>query len=117
MLQLRPDTLARAVEQYRYAATSEQEMIEPRYGVLQSLFADRVFRIPHYQRFYSWGNRQREDLFSDIRKLAGQKEDQHHFMATLVCHKTAETKSVGASQYRIYDIVDGQQRMTTLIIL
>src|SRR5439155_25447993 len=69
------------------------------------------------QRFYSWGNRQREDLFSDIRKLAGQKEDQHHFMATLVCHKTAETKSVGASQYRIYDIVDGQQRMTTLIIL
>jgi hypothetical protein len=38
-------------------------------------------------------------------------------MATLVCHKTAETKSVGASQYRIYDIVDGQQRMTTLIIL
>lgn len=92
-------------------------MIEPRYGVLQSLFADRVFRIPHYQRFYSWGNRQREDLFSDIRKLATQKEDQHHFMATLVCHKTTETKSVGTSQYRIYDIVDGQQRMTTLIIL
>jgi hypothetical protein len=92
-------------------------MIEPRYGVLQSLFADRVFRIPHYQRFYSWGNRQREDLFSDIKKLAGQKEDQHHFMATIVCHRTAETKSVGTSQYRIYDIVDGQQRMTTLIIL
>ncbi len=92
-------------------------MIEPRYGVLQTLFADRVFRIPHYQRFYSWGIRQREDLFSDIRKLATQKEDQHHFMATIVCHKTAETKSVGASQYRIYDIVDGQQRMTTLILL
>jgi hypothetical protein len=92
-------------------------MIEPRCGVLQSLFADRVFRIPHYQRFYSWGNRQREDLFSDIRKLATQKEDQHHFMATLVCYKTPETKSVGANQYRIYDLVDGQQRMTTLIIL
>ena len=92
-------------------------MIEPRYGVLQSLFADRVFRIPHYQRFYSWRLRQREDLFSDIKKLATQKGDQHHFMATIVCHKTAETKSVGTSQYRIYDIVDGQQRMTTLIIL
>jgi hypothetical protein len=45
-------------------------MIEPRYGVLQTLFADRVFRIPHYQRFYSWQKRQRDDLFADIRKLA-----------------------------------------------
>lgn len=72
-------------------------MIEPRYGVLQNLFADRVFRIPHYQRFYSWRLRQREDLFSDIKKLATQKGDQHHFMATIVCHKTAETKSVGTS--------------------
>jgi hypothetical protein len=37
-------------------------MIEPRYGVLQTLFADRVFRIPHYQRFYSWRDRQRAIL-------------------------------------------------------
>ena len=43
-------------------------MIEPRYGVLQTLFADRVFRIPHYQRFYSWQKRKREDLFNDLKK-------------------------------------------------
>jgi uncharacterized protein with ParB-like and HNH nuclease domain len=59
-------------------------MIEPRCGVLQTLFADRVFRIPHYQRFYCWQQRQREDLFNDLKKLAAGKEDQHHFMATLV---------------------------------
>lgn len=92
-------------------------MIQPTYGVLQNLFADRVFRIPHYQRFYSWQNRQRQDLFSDLRKLADQGDDQHHFMATLVCYRTPETKSVGTNQYRVYDIVDGQQRLTTLIIL
>lgn len=92
-------------------------MIQPTYGVLQSLFADRVFRIPHYQRFYSWQKRQREDLFSDLRKLAEQGEDRHHFMATIVCYRTPETKSVGTNQYRVYDIVDGQQRLTTLIIL
>jgi hypothetical protein len=50
-------------------------MIEPRYGVLQSLFADRVFRIPHYQRFYSWLKRQRDDLFNDLDKLATANED------------------------------------------
>jgi len=38
-------------------------------------------------------------------------------MATIVCHRTAETKDVGASQYRVYDVVDGQQRLTTLILL
>jgi uncharacterized protein with ParB-like and HNH nuclease domain len=92
-------------------------MIQPTYGVLQNLFADRVFRIPHYQRFYSWRSRHRQDLFSDLQKLATQAGDQHHFMATLVCYRTPETKAVGATRYRVYDIVDGQQRLTTLIIL
>jgi uncharacterized protein with ParB-like and HNH nuclease domain len=92
-------------------------MIEPRYGVLQTLFADRVFRIPHYQRFHSWQKRQRDDLFADLNKLAMTSQDQHHFMATIVCHKTPEIKAVGTAQYRIYDIVDGQQRLTTLILL
>ena len=75
-------------------------MIEPRYGILQTLFADRVFRIPHYQRFYSWQKRQRDDLFSDINRLAKESADRHHFMATIVCYRTTETKDVGASQYR-----------------
>jgi hypothetical protein len=92
-------------------------MIEPRYGVLQTLFADRVFRIPPYQRFYSWQKRQRKDLFDDLEKLATGSADQHHFMATLVCHRTEETKDIGAAQYRLYDVVDGQQRLTTLILL
>jgi hypothetical protein len=38
-------------------------------------------------------------------------------MATIVCHRTAETKDVGAALYRVYDIVDGQQRLTTIILL
>ncbi|MBX3380226.1 MAG: DUF262 domain-containing protein [Phycisphaeraceae bacterium] len=92
-------------------------MIEPRYFVLQTLFADRVFRIPRYQRFYSWGARQRRDLFNDLRTLASRNSDQHHFMATIVCYRTPETKTVGTKLYHIYDIVDGQQRLTTLIIL
>jgi hypothetical protein len=92
-------------------------MIDPRYSTLQGLFADRVFRIPHYQRFYSWKRKQREDLFGDLRKLIQTAEDQHHFMATIVCHKTAEINSIGTAQYRLYDVVDGQQRLTTLILM
>lgn len=92
-------------------------MIEPRYQTLQALFAERVFRIPPYQRFYSWQTKQRRDFFGDLNKLAGAKEDQHHFMATVVCHKTSEIMPIGTAQYRLYDVVDGQQRLTTIIIL
>lgn len=92
-------------------------MIEPKYYTLNTLFADRVFRIPRYQRFYSWQKKQREDLFNDILQLAEKGEDRHHFMATIVCYRTNEVKPVGSTEYRIFDVVDGQQRLTTLIIL
>jgi hypothetical protein len=92
-------------------------MIEPRYANLQKLFADRVFRIPAYQRFYSWQPRQRSELFSDLNKLAQSPPDQHHFMATIVCNRTGETRAIGTAEYSLYDVVDGQQRLTTLILL
>lgn len=92
-------------------------MIEPHYLTLQKLFADRVFRIPAYQRFYSWRAKQRDDLFSDISVLGRNVGDQQHFMATIVCYRTNETKALGTAEYRIYDVVDGQQRLTTLILL
>lgn len=38
-------------------------------------------------------------------------------MATIVCYRTNEVKEVGSKEYRMYDIVDGQQRLTTLIML
>jgi hypothetical protein len=92
-------------------------MIEPKYQTLNGLFSDRVFRIPSYQRFYSWQRKQREDLFNDIRQLAEKGEDRHHFMATIVCFRTKDIKSVGSVEYRVYDVVDGQQRLTSLILL
>ncbi len=94
-----------------------KNMIEPRYLNLRGLFTDRVFRIPKYQRFYSWTKKQREDLFQDITRLHQRKSDDHHFMATIVCFRTPERKTIGSVEYRMYDVVDGQQRLTTLIIL
>jgi hypothetical protein len=92
-------------------------MIEPKYQNLNALFTDRVFQIPKYQRYYSWGEKQREDLFSDIKQLKDKGGDRDHFMATIVCYRTNEVKEVGSREYRMYDIVDGQQRLTTLIML
>jgi hypothetical protein len=90
--------------------------IKPDYLTLDSLLQKRLFRIPDYQRAYSWETKQREDLFGDIRKLEPYK-DRHHFMATIVCLNTNERKEVGADEFGVFNIVDGQQRLTTLIIL
>lgn len=92
-------------------------MIEPKYKNLNALFSDRVFRIPKYQRYYSWGTKQRNDLFTDIKQLKEKGVDRDHFMATVVCYQTNEVKEIGSKEYRLYDVVDGQQRLTTLILL
>lgn len=92
-------------------------MIEPKYKNLHTLFTDRVFRIPKYQRYYSWGDKQRKDLFSDIELLKERGGDRDHFMATVVCYRTDVVKEIGSKEYRLYDIVDGQQRLTSLILL
>ncbi len=76
---------------------------------LKEVFAEgtRSFTIPDYQRGYSWEEHQREDLLKDI--TYGIEGGYLHYIGTLV---------VAKSQYRdVYEIVDGQQRLTTLIIL
>ncbi|MCE9524481.1 MAG: DUF262 domain-containing HNH endonuclease family protein [Planctomycetales bacterium] len=91
--------------------------IQPQYQVLDDLLQKRLFRIPDYQRAYSWERRQRNELFSDINKLIEKNDDRHHFMATIVCLKTPDKAEVGTKEFQYLDVVDGQQRLTTLILL
>lgn len=93
-------------------------MIQPIYDVFDKLLQGRLFEIPDYQRTYSWGKKQRDDLFSDINKLYNYKDpDKYHFMATVVCLATKGHQIIGADEFYRFEIVDGQQRLTTLIIL
>ena len=90
-------------------------LTEPRYLTLDELLAKRLFRIPHYQRAYSWQAKQRKDMFNDIRKLRGNQEN-FHFMATVVGLQRREMK-IATDRYKVIEIVDGQQRLTTLVLL
>ena len=88
---------------------------QPKLLKFSDLLEKRLFRIPHYQRAYSWRRTEREDMFKDIRKLK-EKPGNSHFMATVVglCRDTVE---IGTDEYDVIEIVDGQQRLTTLVIL
>ena len=90
--------------------------IQPQLVTLDSLFEKRLFRIPQYQRAYSWQSKQRKDLFDDIRKSMLGGENRQHFMSTIVGLRR-EKNTILITDYQAIEIVDGQQRITTLILI
>ncbi|MEV0611095.1 DUF262 domain-containing protein [Polymorphospora rubra] len=77
----------------------------------------KQYRVPLYQRTYSWTDAQLDRLWEDIRKLAEERvEDPSltHFIGSLVLAPSPTNGPVGVSEYLV---VDGQQRLTTLSIL
>jgi hypothetical protein len=84
--------------------------IQPQLFKLDSFMHGRLFRVPEYQRA------QRSDLFGDITRV--KESDEDHFMATFVgLSRKTEKQQIVADQFSVIEIVDGQQRLTTLIIL
>lgn len=76
----------------------------------------KQYRVPLYQRTYSWTNAQLERLWEDIRKLADERVNDPsltHFIGSLVL---APSPTYGPS-VSVFLVVDGQQRLTTLSIL
>jgi len=71
---------------------------------------DRTFAIPVYQRNYEWQEKHCQRLFRDIENIA--KTDRDHFIGTIVF-----ISSVVDSGWHEDTIVDGQQRITTIMLL
>jgi hypothetical protein len=90
--------------------------IQPQYLTLSKLLDGRLFRIPEYQRAYSWTSSERQDLFGDIKKVHDKGRDVGHFMAAVVCLRR-DKQTLGTDEFHVLEVVDGQQRLTTLIIL
>ena len=88
---------------------------QPQYYTLAGLFERRLFRIPNYQRAYRWESKHRAALFEDIKRVRTTGVDEH-FMSTVV-GLSKETVTIITDEYRYVDIVDGQQRITTLVLL
>ena len=83
-------------------------------GTLNSLvIGDRIFRIPVYQRHYSWDRKQWEDLWNDLMYL---KSGKKHYFGTLLLKSSGKRKTTGVKTFDVYEIIDGQQRITTALI-
>ena len=77
----------------------------------------RVFRIPDYQRGYSWEEQQRDDLLTDIKYLIKARYEYRHYTGTIVASLNRKETGELDDGYEVFDVVDGQQRMTSLILL
>ncbi len=77
---------------------------------IRELFGDAksYYQIPEYQRHYKWGDTQLDALLSDLKDA--YEKDTDYFLGAII---TTDPKE--GDIYK--DVVDGQQRITTLMIL
>lgn len=75
---------------------------------LEVFFTGKYFKIPNYQRDYAWEIRNIDDLFDDI--LEGMDTKVGHYIGTFILSQDKESNNY-------FNVVDGQQRLTTLTMI
>ncbi|MHA3080165.1 DUF262 domain-containing protein [Acinetobacter sp. ANC 5502] len=96
---------------------------------VHTIFTDRILRIPSYQRGYSWSNDVEIKERKDLVKIKGQlidiwndiqniPKDKWHYtgLLTLAEYEDPDYKDWLPRKLQ-YSIVDGQQRITSILIL
>ena len=90
---------------------------------LSKIFTERLFRIPDYQRGYAWTERQLLDFWNDLSQI---EDEKNHYTGVLTLEEVPnEIQSeweddlwiIKHKSFHPLYIVDGQQRLTTAIIL
>jgi len=82
---------------------------------LGEIFLGYKFIIPEYQRPYSWDVDECEKLWDDISSFYLEKEEsEKYFLGSMVVHPLVED---GKRIEKAWCVIDGQQRLTTLMIL
>ena len=71
--------------------------------------SDFDFAIPNYQRPYSWESQQALQLLDDLTEALDRAGDEPYFLGSLVLVKAEDDASA--------DVIDGQQRLTTVSLL
>ena len=92
-----------------YMGGSNMGMLNSNLIKLGSFLGNEKLFIPEYQRGYSWEETQLDDFWIDLIEIYQEKTRDEHFLGQVVIHKNKED----GKRY----IIDGQQRISTTIIL
>lgn len=94
---------------------------------VMELFTRRVFRIPDYQRGYAWGREQLEQFWDDLITLDPLRV-RYHYTGVLTLQPIRYEELTNSNRlhedvwlfnhgYKPFHIIDGQQRLVTIVIL
>jgi len=83
-------------------------IISPKPRSLKDLIHDKSYQVPLYQRSYNWGIDQISELWDDI-----EKNDPNYFLGTILL----KVKNQDDPYSDKLEVVDGQQRLATLLLL
>lgn len=72
---------------------------------------DSVFSIPYFQRAYKWKSDKLKQLNQDILDIIDGSND-FHFLGAIIIHG----RRSNPADPTIYEVIDGQQRLTTLFL-
>lgn len=84
--------------------------------LVKDIFSRMWFRIPEYQRPYVWGADEISELLDDLTFAMTEKPDFEYFLGSFVFQSKAAQTEKG-QEFDENDLLDGQQRMTTLLLL
>lgn len=80
------------------------------YQLLKIFSSDFEYHIPAYQRPYAWTEEETDTLFDDLYGFyTSEQDDENYFLGSIVLIKENTDRKA--------DVIDGQQRLTTLTIL
>lgn len=87
--------------------------IDARTQSIRDIFLENEFIVPGYQRPYSWDVDHCERLLVDLSDFLDSRGEKHeqYFLGSIVVHPARENTP------HLLEIIDGQQRLTTMLIL
>jgi len=83
------------------------------------LFAGKVFRVPKYQRNYAWGEKNLKEIkefWDDLKESLLMGREHYWGPITLMETREALDCSEEDTTFKVYDVVDGQQRIATIYL-
>lgn len=90
------------------ASAHRRTLTAHEHPLIKVFSSDFDFLIPEYQRPYRWGTEQALQLLADLEETLERQPDDPYFLGSLVLVEGEGNQ---------YEVIDGQQRLTTLTIL
>lgn len=91
----------------RTSLMGSEKYVQPDELNVVNVFENGDYVIPIYQRNYAWRKKEIEQLLTDIDDL-DESNSGKYYLGSLVVNQV---------QPRVYEVIDGQQRLTTLFLL